>query len=367
MQSRWDAETFFGGDVAHMRMFQRCAERVGVDVDVSLELEPDLRPYDVVHLFNLVRVHEPYLQMKHAKAAGKPVVFTPIYDDFSELAPRGRGSFSRLVFGLLGKWGYELTKGAALFVRRRLKAKSLAVQISRGYRHLQREIVQAADLLLPQSHAEGEIIASRFGRAQWRVCPLNIDEEELRHIEMPTEAPREDFVLCVGAFSERKNQLALIRALRGTEIPLVFIGGPAPYYEWYYKRCRAAAGPRVRFLEHQSRPALMGWYRAAKVHALPSLWEATGLSNLEAGYFGCNVVVGRCPPVEEYLRDRAWYCEPTKVESIREAVMQALKAPRDARRGSEFVRLWYHWKLTANALLAAYLSVCRSRGYAGAA
>lgn len=359
MQSRCDAETFFGGDVAHLRMFRRYAERVGVRVDVSLDLEPDLGPYDVVHLFNLVRVHEPYLQMRHARAAGKPVVFTPIYDDFTELAPEGRSSFSRFAFALLGKGGYELAKGAALLVRGRVRARSLAVLISRGYRHLQRELVQGADLLLPQSQAEGEILARKFGRADFRVCPLNPDEEEMRCTELPAGAPREDFVLCVGAFSERKNQLALIRALRGTGVPLVLIGGPAPYYEWYYRRCRAAAGAGVRFVQPQNRTMLMGWYRAAKVHALPSLWEATGLSNLEAGYFGCNLVVGRCPPVEEYLRDRAWYCEATQPDSIREAVLQALRAARDGKRVSEFMRLWHRWDLTANALLAAYVEARR--------
>ena len=55
-----------------------------------------------------------------------------------------------------------------------------------------------------------------------------------------------DFVLCVGRFEyPRKNQLALVRAMKGESVPLVFIGGPDLAHTDYYEQCRAEAGPNT--------------------------------------------------------------------------------------------------------------------------
>jgi glycosyltransferase involved in cell wall biosynthesis len=55
--------------------------------------------------------------------------------------------------------------------------------------------------------------------------------------------------------------------------------------------------------------------------------ETTGLSSLEAGAMGCNVVITDRGDTREYFGDRAFYCEPDSVDSIRDAIRSAYNAP----------------------------------------
>jgi glycosyltransferase involved in cell wall biosynthesis len=240
-------------------------------------------------------------------------------------------------------------KGIALVTKGRARLRPLVREMLRGYRAVQRELARCADAVIALSEAEASILKRTFGARRVRVCPVGVEPGPAVH------APPRDSVLCVALFSERKNQLALIRAVR--DVPLVFVGGPAPFYEWYYEQCRRAAGKNVEFLGRLGYRDLAAQYAAAKVHALPSHWEAAGMSSLEAAAAGCNVVVGDVPPVREYFGERAWYCRPTGLRSIGWAVADALAAPRDSRRAGEWVGERYSARECARRVLRVYEEV----------
>jgi glycosyltransferase involved in cell wall biosynthesis len=101
---------------------------------------------------------------------------------------------------------------------------------------------------------------------------------------------------------------------------------------------------------------LAGVYQAAKVHVLPSWFETTGLSSLEAGAMGCNLVVTRKGDTEEYFADMAYYCEPDDVDSIQQAVLQAHAEPVNPRLRNHIFS-HYTWQDTAAQTLAAYQEV----------
>ena len=56
-----------GGDMVQMLKTKEFLEKLGIKVDISLELEPDLTGYDLVHLFNLMEPQDIYIQMLNAK------------------------------------------------------------------------------------------------------------------------------------------------------------------------------------------------------------------------------------------------------------------------------------------------------------
>ena len=56
-QSRTNLFDAPGGDMVQMLKTKEFLEKLGVTVDVSLEFEPDLKDYDLVHLFNLSLIH----------------------------------------------------------------------------------------------------------------------------------------------------------------------------------------------------------------------------------------------------------------------------------------------------------------------
>lgn len=64
MQTRQNVFDLAGGDTTQLVKTKEALESKGIDVDLSLDLRPDVSGYDVVHLFNLTRVQETFIQSK---------------------------------------------------------------------------------------------------------------------------------------------------------------------------------------------------------------------------------------------------------------------------------------------------------------
>ena len=93
MQSRKNFFELRGGDTVQLEKTKMELEKLGVEVDFSLDFEPDLSNYDLVHLSNVTRIQETYLHVKNAKKQGKPIVLSTIYwpmDEFERLGQVGR-------------------------------------------------------------------------------------------------------------------------------------------------------------------------------------------------------------------------------------------------------------------------------------
>ena len=112
-------------------------------------------------------------------------------------------------------------------------------------------------------------------------------------------------------------------------------------------------GPNIRFVDFMEQKDLLDYYQKAKVHVLPSWFETTGLSSLEAAAMGCNIVITRKGDAEEYFGDYAYYCEPDSPESIYVAIENAAKnaVPPGLR---ELVIHNYNWEMAALKTLDGY-------------
>ena len=66
-QSRKTLFSAPGGDTTQILKTKEYLEKWGINVDISLDLTPDVSKYDIVHVFNLMRPQELYLQVKNAK------------------------------------------------------------------------------------------------------------------------------------------------------------------------------------------------------------------------------------------------------------------------------------------------------------
>jgi glycosyltransferase involved in cell wall biosynthesis len=99
-------------------------------------------------------------------------------------------------------------------------------------------------------------------------------------------------------------------------------------------------------------------YASAKVHVLPSFFETTGLSSLEAAAMGCNIVVGTGGDTRDYFGDNAWYCDPSETSSIRSAVDAAFHAPYNPEFRKEILS-HYTWERAAEETLKAYKQVLK--------
>ncbi len=337
-----------GGDTTQILRTAEALQKLGLHADVN-PTDPDYNRYDLLHFFNII---DPEDILGHIQRTDKPFVVSTIYVDYREYDRYHRrdliGLANRLFsyntveyFKTVGKW---LLKGEPLSSREFLW---------RGHRGSIRRILQKAAHLLPNSESEYRRLASDFGiQKPYTVVPNAVDPARF----YPQPAGERDAVLCISRIEGRKNQLNLIRALEGTGLPLTLVGAPAKNQPAYYRKCRQAAGERVRFEGFVPNDQLHPYYLRARVHVLPSWFETTGLTSLEAAAMGCNIVVGDRGDVREYFGNNAWYCNPGDPASIRDAVLAAWHAPPDPAFAHR-IRQEYNWEIAARMTIEAYRKV----------
>lgn len=116
-----------------------------------------------------------------------------------------------------------------------------------------------------------------------------------------------DYIICVANFLDRKNQLGLIKALRGSGKQLVFAGGESDAN--YLGECKRAAegDPLIKFLGPVSRTDLPSLVKNAKVFCVPSHIDDFLIAGVEAGCLGVPLVLSSSWNAEEIYGKWAAY------------------------------------------------------------
>nr|WP_320133688.1 glycosyltransferase family 4 protein [uncultured Holophaga sp.] len=353
-----------GGDTTQILKTAGALRCLGVQVDISTDLHSDFRGYDLVHLFNLMRPQEVFLQASRAKKAGKPVALSTIYGPYVEFDRMARGGLAGAIARALPHSTFEYLKIAARAVINHEINPGTYQIVTKGYRPLQEKIISLTDILLPNSESELTRVRMDFPAASaipGIVVPNAVDIDRFdydRVVVSQSIKPYTGCILSVGRIEGRKCQLQLVRAMRGLDAQLVIIGQPAPNHLKYFEQVKEEAGSNVEFLGQIDHELLPEYYKAAKTHCLVSWMETPGLSSLEAAAMGCNIVITSKGDTQDYFRDQATYCDPNSVQSIREAIQHALSEPTQTDLRNR-VRTDYTWEKAAMATLAAYDHVLR--------
>ena len=344
-----------GGDTTQILRTAEALRARGVRVDLCSEPRPRMSGCDVVHLFHLDRLWENAAYCRRIRAEQRPAVLSTIYWPAEEFDRAGRAGFQGLLARRFGSRAYENLRFAQRQALHVLRARSPSALSARcwGFRRAVRLVLESVAVLLPNSRAEQRRIEQRFGvRRPTVVVPNAADAETFGPPGDPAEGSRAG-VLCVGRIEPRKNQLALIEALRDSDISLTLVGQAGRYSSGYDRRCRRAAGPNVHFAGQQPPPALREMYRAARVHACVSWYETPGLASLEAALCGCAIVVTPGGCTGEYFGEQAAYCQPDDPASIRTAVESALSSAPLAGLAQRVARE-FTWDTAAEKTLAGY-------------
>lgn len=347
-----------GGDTTQILKTKEYLEKLGIKVDISLELEPDLNGYDIVHVFNLMRPQELSLQIKNAKLHNKKIALSTIYGPYVEYEKKARGGVLQVLNRFLSISQIEYLKVVARAVLNKEINKGTINYLLKGHSNLQKEIIKNVDVFLPNSHSEMRRVESDFGlqNLDYISVPNAVDITKFDYDSVtidPKNLQYKDCVLCVSRIEGRKNQLNIVRAVKDLSVKVVFIGKPGPNFHKYYKQCQEESNGNVVFLGQIDHEELPQFYKLSKVHILASWMETPGLSSLEAAAMKSNIVVTKKGDTEDYFKDFAYYCEPDDVNSIREAIKKGLNAPFN----EDFLKLIkeeYSWEKTALATIQGY-------------
>lgn len=148
---------------------------------------------------------------------------------------------------------------------------------------------------------------------------------------------KNDYILFVGTIQPRKNLIRLIEgfsllARKIDKVDLVLVGKPGWLNEEIYKHPKKLRlEKRVHFLNYVPDNDLPDLYSAAKVFALPSLYEGFGLPVIEAMACGCPVVTSATSSLGEIGGDATILVDPYNVEEISASLYRVI-SENDLRR-----------------------------------
>ncbi|RXM38938.1 glycosyl transferase family 1 [Chryseobacterium sp. CH21] len=153
----------------------------------------------------------------------------------------------------------------------------------------------------------------------------------------------ERFILNVGTIEDRKNLLNVVKAINGTEIPLVVVGRKTKYYkkiESFLKKNKIEK--QVLFLEGVSMDELACLYKLADIFVYPSFFEGFGIPVIEALFSKTVVVTSNTSCLPEAGGKDSVYVNPDNDQDIR-AKLKFLwenesERKRREEKGFEFVQ-----------------------------
>lgn len=361
-QTRTNLYTAPGGDLVQMEKTKEFLENLGVTVDISLEFNPDLSNYDMVHLFNLMEPQDIYLQMINAKKQNKKIALSTIYGLYTEFERKARGGLFQKIANVLSPYQIGYVKVIIKHFFEKRFHKGVIMMLYKGYYGLMKEIVDNVDVFLPNSDSEMKRVQSEFKLKNFKyvAIPNAIDKSIFSVVENKNNQYEQfkDCIVCAARIEGRKSTLNLVKAVKNTNYKLVLVGKESQNQKKYVDQVHQEAGDNVYFLGAIPHSDLKDLYGIAKVHVLPSWMETPGLSSLEAAVMGCNIVVTKKGDTEDYFEDYAYYCEPDDVNSIRNAIDRAFESPFNPKLKDKILEK-YTWEKTAAETIKAYQLVIK--------
>ncbi|WP_106915767.1 glycosyltransferase family 4 protein [Chryseobacterium aurantiacum] len=171
----------------------------------------------------------------------------------------------------------------------------------------------------------------------------------------------ERFILNVGTIEDRKNLLSVVKAISGTEIPMVVVGRKTKYYQKIEKFLKKnKMEKQIIFLEGVSMDELAVIYKVADIFVYPSFFEGFGIPIIEALFSKTVVVTSNTSCLPEAGGKDSVYIDPKNDLDIRAKIKflwdNESERKRREEKGFEFVQK-FNDEPIANELMNLYQKI----------
>jgi len=273
-------------------------------------------------------VHFPYFS--HPILYNRPFVIT-IHDLTIKHFATGKATTKTLSVYLFKRWGYLQVLNHALKTAQHILVPSNFVK---------------KDLLKNSKLSSGKITVAYEGLG-----------EELRGAKPKrVELPFTRFLLYVGNFYPHKNIDLLVNSLatlKNLDLNLVLVG-PNDYFAQRLQRQIKKPGLTNRILfRFAVKEAELAWlYQKASALVLPSFFEGFGLPIVEAGYFGCPLLLSDIGVFREIAPKNALFFSPHSQTDLSQKIRQVIETKQIAPKSSYFQQ--FSFKEMAKKTLDVY-------------
>lgn len=309
----------------------------GIEAQLIDPVRQKLADFDLVHVFAPYNGNNRIVEQ--AKSDGVPVVMSTILNIPMSRWAGVKGRLISRAVGRLSHWDMT-TDFAQMTAAMRL-----------------------ADHLIALGRIEQRSLIEGYGMPADKVSIVhNGVGEEFFHATPSALLARykisQPFVLHTGMIGDVKNQLGLIRALKGESVNIVLIGYCAKSQQPYLDACLAEGGQRVQYLSELPHGEMIASaYAAAAVVAIPSRHEGMPNAILEGLAADKPVVLTNNHTIDIDLpTDVAVQVGPDDHAGIRRAVMGFLRQPPPPGRARGVVSA-LSWEAVADQLAAIYRKV----------
>lgn len=319
-----------GGVQNRLRKIASLLEKRDFEVELFDAFETKLHKDDILHVFMLSIDNAPLI--RYAKAIGVKIVISTIIPMIGENKLRIYKTLDKLPLVTtykMNKWSLEF-----------------------------------ADALITESQMESAFIHKYYGieSKKMHVIPNGVDYNDYDGDEIFQEiGTHEKYVLQVGRFDTNKNQLNVIKALKGKPFHVVFIGGAEKRSSTYYEKClREAEGyDNIHFLgwiDNNSK-LLQSAYSHADTVILASHYETFGLTAIEGGAKGAKLAFSNTLPIYQYPEfQNCPSFNPSNVKEI-ESVITSCVAEKNDGSLKEKVMNGFNWNTIIDKHIALYKSI----------
>ncbi len=207
--------------------------------------------YDLVHAFNMTRVHDTLTRCREFARAGIPIVVSPIHHALewvNDYGVRGRIGIAGGVGRHLSQDRREALKAAWHAVREPSRFPDVLSMLALGYSRSQLEVLARARCVVCNSAAELRMLRHELGFAGVGfVSHLGLSSAFMKGLGTGSHEPPSEwesdlpYILSVGRVEPRKAQLDVIEAAGRLGYSVVLIRARSQISPGYYRRVREAA------------------------------------------------------------------------------------------------------------------------------
>lgn len=243
-----------------------------------------------------------------------------------------------------------------------------------AFRMVELRIVKNADCVITVSEQLKKEFIRRFRipSQKIRVIPNGVDanlfhptisssNDILQKYQLP-----ENYVLFVGRLVEQKGVQFLLKAIKGTNIHLVIIGGGPLYFYLKELSRRLEINKQIHFIGSVPLDDLRKIYAKAKFCVIPSVAEGFPLVGLEAMASGLPIIASKIEGVEEMVIDgyNGFLFEKGNVKKLREHILKLFEDEKlvrtMGRRSRKIVENKFSWSVVAQKTFELYKDLARN-------